>query len=265
MPNRPALLSSSLALAALMAACSSVPRPPYAVEAGSGIARAYDPQDALRVAARMEMIAPSVAAILGVELHPPVQVYAIRRDLGASSGKTVFLAGGDGWVHEAILLGSNAKPYEVWTLAHEFVHWYAKGPWNTLPLILEEGLCNFVAERFDVYTARTFHGDVYSILERGGFDPRPLFRYTRAEHPDAGSLEMQRLYGLGYLLVARIGIGGLRELCEEATRAGLERVPASWAFERAGLDPDDYRSWLAAIEESYGPFEALAIGPTLDR
>lgn len=80
------------------------------------------------------------------------------------------------------------------------------------------------------------------------------------------SVSDPRLYGIGYLTVARVvervGLPGLYALCRRADEEGLERVPGAWLLQAGELSrsPDQ---WLAVIVERVGRNELTALGHSL--
>jgi len=75
-----------------------------------------------------------------------------------------------------------------------------------------------------------------------------------------------RLYGIGYLTVARaierVGLDGLYDLCRRASGQGLGRVPGAWLLEAAELsrEPDH---WRMVIVSRIGRNELKALGHSL--
>lgn len=179
-------------------------------------------------------------------------------------------------------------------LAHEIVHLLLGDAWETLPPILEEGLCDHVAY--------AIVGDPRSMLRAwrlleaagsfGGIDATLEFRLPRTEERRARSqseklrlgadkvvvtslvstLELDDgevfkrstvdsnsgLYGVGYFVIDRIvdrhGYEGLHDLAKRARAAGMPSIPSAWILEAAELR-DDEDSLRAAVGASFLPHE----------
>jgi len=80
------------------------------------------------------------------------------------------------------------------------------------------------------------------------------------------SVSDPRLYGIGYLTVARaverVGIAGLYSLCQRAEETGRERVPGSWLLEAGALSRDP-EQWQQIIVDRVGRTELTALGHSL--
>jgi hypothetical protein len=66
----------------------------------------------------------------------------------------------------------------------------------------------------------------------------------------ADPLQQHVAYDLGYMVVWRIGLTRLRELCAEARSEGLKRIPPDVLCREARLDPRAPVSWIAALVET---------------
>jgi hypothetical protein len=164
--------------------------------------------------------------------------------------------------------GGGSRPA---VLAHELVHAWLGKEWDTLPIVVEEALCEVVAEaadpaerptrrlravlyfetafkggfRFDaqgypieprrlsvagspsIFLVETFHGTAKMKIDRAGIpsvvemlelDGKELLTYR-----DLGQQNLMR--EVGYVIVSRIPIDGLLDLCLRAREEGLARVP----------------------------------------
>lgn len=162
------------------------------------------------------------------------------------------------------------------TLAHELTHFSLGPEWGALPAVLEEGLCNWVATRaapgiapedrlcVALCVARLMGGEaaVEVVLEEHLLDVK-LHRSAvcegLAEVPEMlalGRFELwssrwseraDELYALGHLLVQRIGVTRLHQLCIAARERGLELIPASEVLAAAGLPLDRPELWWASV------------------
>jgi hypothetical protein len=75
-----------------------------------------------------------------------------------------------------------------------------------------------------------------------------------------------RLYGIGYLTVARaierVGLDGLYGLCQRAIEEGLGRVPGAWLLKAADLSREP-EHWRQVIVSRVGRNELKALGHSL--
>jgi len=80
------------------------------------------------------------------------------------------------------------------------------------------------------------------------------------------SVSDPRLYGIGYLTVARaverVGIAGLYSLCQRAKDTGRSTVPGGWLLE-AGAMSSDPEEWQQVIVDRVGRNELTALGHSL--
>lgn len=186
---------------------------------------------------------------------------------------------------EIVIASDTPEPYRsaervLATLTHELAHYLLAPEWRTLPAVLEEGLCKWAgrraapstsaADRFStaIQVGRLVGGESAVAIERGQ-DPNSLILTVRrsfsaadgrlSELPEMlrlrhGELLRSRwsedpadLYALGDVLVQRIGVARLHELCLEAREEGLELVPASRVLDAAGLPLDRPDLWRAQV------------------
>lgn len=197
-----------------------------------------------------------------------------------------------------IHLQEAAAPELSYALAHELVHSLLGEEWSTLPAVAEEGLADWIQEqlhpaarpmlradhlakassafgglRFGVFMTwspwggrrvATFSLPGGAPSNVGELDPATALENRAAAprgsifQPYRVSVSDSRLYGLGYLVVARIaerrGLLGLRRLCLRARDEGLEQVPASWLLAAAELQ-GEREDWRSAILERFGDGE----------
>lgn len=291
-------------LLALAPACLVAP-PQVKVKAQMGVVRADSPHAAQRVAGLLDKLAPQVHALLPDTRRAPVEVW-VQRQLAiyshweVSAEVPAFTIEGVGRIHML-----EASPRELSAaLGHELVHALLGESWEPLPAVAEEGLADWVQEQLNPELASSLRADhlakasaAFDGLALGLWMParsgtRQVARFTflgrpedseplpppsvaiRSSGDDGGSfwkpyqvsVSDPRLYGLGYLLVARIverhGVAGLHSLCLRATREGHSEVPSEWLLEQAGLN-DDASAWRAAIAARFGSTELMALGRTL--
>lgn len=94
----------------------------------------------------------------------------------------------------------------------------------------------------------------------GDLSPLDVFEVEAGlSSTDLSTDEKKVLYGLSFLLVERIvaacGFEGLHRLCTSAREDGLEKVPAEWLLQAAGLGMAHPAAWHAAIHHGIGDRE----------
>lgn len=279
--------------------------PPVLVRAQMGLVRADSPSAAENVALLIDQLAPQVHALLPDTRGAPLEVW-VQRELGiyrhwdVDPGVPAFTIEGLCRIH---LQESGPRELSA-ALGHELVHALLGESWETLPAVVEEGLADWVQERLHPDLAASLRADhlakasaAFGGLDLGVWlpgpaDGEPFLRFTFLAPPPGSaalgppsevlarrggeggafwapyqvSVSDPRLYGMGYLVAARIverhGMAALHELCLRAGREGLAQVPSAWLLERADLD-DDPRRWHAAVAARFGPMELAALGRTL--
>lgn len=160
-----------LALALIVSAGCQVLPPPHAADAPPGLVRAGSPEEARRVAAMLERLAPAVlerlpgsrAQDLEVWVQESPAIYRFARSTYADADG--FYAADPRRIH----LRSAADDVER-TLAHELVHASLGRAWRSLPGTIEEGLCDAIsAELVPGGAARMRAGRISSAcLATGG-------------------------------------------------------------------------------------------------
>lgn len=287
MAPRPVL--QALLVPFAIAGCRAVP-PTHGSSAREGHVRAERPDDASRVAASLDELAPRVRALLPDTRERRVEVW-VQEDpvlyrfphFSYADADGLYVAGA-GRIH----LRRDAEHLDR-TLAHELVHASLGEAWRTLPGTLEEGVCDVASAalcpdaagslRAGRLAAAAFAtgGLVVELLApRHGAGPAPVRIALSADPPlEIDPLEVFRargglapsslsparkraLYGLAYLVVERIverrGWPGLHALVARAEADERERVPEAWLLDAAGLSCDR-ESWRRALAEALGPRE----------
>lgn len=289
---------------ALLPGCLVTP-PKVALHAERGLVRAESAVQARYVAKLLDDLAPRVQGLLPDTRSDPLEVW-VQSELAIYSHWQVerdvpaFTIEGGRRIHMR-----SADPRELSTaLGHELVHAMLGDSWSSLPAVAEEGLADWVQEQLHPDLASSLRADhlsktsaAFDGLQLGIWLPsasgqHQLAAFTFLGRPEGTpplgppstaiarrggcgsgmfqpyevSVSDPRLYGLGYLLVARIverhGMAELHALCLKASEFGLETVPSPWLLERAGLD-DDPASWRLAVAARFGRLEITALGRTL--
>jgi hypothetical protein len=81
----------------------------------------------------------------------------------------------------------------------------------------------------------------------------------RSYHAVKPAENRELLYAFGYLIVERIGVAKLRQMCATAHAAGRTKLDPAELLAAARLDPRDKRSWTGAIEALIGEPELEAL------
>jgi hypothetical protein len=215
-----------LLLAFGLSACRSTPG--FRVEAPAGVASAYDVRDAWALAVLGNYFAPKVCEVLGVEMAPPFVIEEVSGLDGA--GVDVKRDSADRIVSRRIVLGGAAMRVQANRIVvHELVHWYKADPWDRLPHVVEEGLAEYISLIF----APEFRDPrVAELAEcRANLTPERRERALAVNRHNKDLIpkdERTEIYAVGYEIVERLGIDGVRALCVKAREQGLELAPLEW-------------------------------------
>lgn len=242
---RAALVLALLALASC--ASTDFDRAPMARETGFGTVRGFAAEDVEEVARLVRDLAPRVQEILRPENAEPVRVVVLDTvaDPSAKAFTNEFVREGR-LVDRFIVVGSEGRHLRAFLVAHECVHWFADGPWDRLPLALEEGLADLIACQLDPVGREAKFYDLARVPPAKSFDEvEAALRVTRETWAGLTAAERERAYWVGYAVASRLGVGGLRELAEQAAAEGAPFVPVKRALARAGLGTN-LRAWNAA-------------------
>lgn len=274
--------------------------PPRAVESSYGVVRARSAEDANDASLALERLVPRVLATLPGAEERPIEVW-LQNELMIWQGSPFpdHVAGMAEYEHGRIYLRDEDAELEL-HLAHELVHLMLGPEWDTLPAVLEEGLCDHVAH--EVASDARSSLRVWRLLEAagafGGIDatlelrlPREGERRGRSEAHDVrlgvrdrsvvaldqmlaldDSAVFRRstddagggLYGVGYFVIGRIverhGYEGVLELCRDAQREGKKRVGFEAILAAAELTTDP-ESLRRAASAALSPHDLPAIAP----
>lgn len=284
-------------LLAAFTACAA-PRPPdlrHAVDTTWGTVRAARRDDAVEIGLVLERVAPRVAASIPNRAAAALDIRLVP-DMGRDhwGGATITTTEGR-WI-ELPEDGRDASAQAI--LAHELVHYWLGGEWQALPPVLEEGLAIHLAHKAVPEAAPRERGELALVLgtlldgsvtfegpgvARGAAGPTltaSKARYTLHARIDVRELPPLRdtftvaaddlarsaapgvravLDALGYVVVERIGVARLHQLCVQAGLLGHERIPADWIWSAARIDPDEPVSLERAVREMLGTPEVRAL------
>jgi hypothetical protein len=276
------------ALLACLAGCALDAPRPLPVEALGAPFRVHA-QDRATAESVLEHAQQALAAaqqLPGMRARAQIDIRVGASAGAAPAGSTRWL-GDPGRREQAwIELALGSDPDELaFLLGHELSHALFDETWQTLPQIVEEGLADHAGEvaspacgarRRLIHAIRlcSWTGPGLEVREPGRA-PRTIFARLEPESlPEpARMLELdgrsyhdvkpaenrELLYAFGYLIVERIGVARLRELCVEARAAGKQKLAPAELLEAARLDPREKRSWTAAIEALVGAKELEAL------
>jgi hypothetical protein len=201
----------------------------------------------------------------------PVRVHLtperlFRADL---AGVTLRRTGGDTWI--AVRSDVQNVPGSI---AHELVHACFGEIHDYLPTVLEEGLCELLAERIfpderetqsrlmlaaagylDRFTVHVMGGNAKEGLKFLVGDVAPIeevLTHTWRDHLEAGDRTRQNNYGFGWVLARVIGFDGLVALVHKCRAEGLDVVPVPWILAAAGLDPLNQENLGIAFARAMG-------------
>ncbi|HEX6882312.1 MAG TPA: hypothetical protein VF530_02965 [Planctomycetota bacterium] len=158
---------------------------------------------------------PELETQFGVRCGP-LTIKVDLSDPGESRGGSTSSSG--------ITLFHRALAWLPGVLAHELAHWllhWRKGSWNTLPIVIEEGLAMVAFHRFSATDPPS--------ASLGDCDIAGVLRLTHEEynkHPDVRSVT-----SCGVAIAQDLGLERLRELCRRAHQDGLETLPVDWVLE----------------------------------
>ncbi|MFO1010544.1 MAG: hypothetical protein U1F29_10825 [Planctomycetota bacterium] len=235
-----------------LASCASTEfdRAPLTCDTGFGTVRGFAAEDVEEVGRLVRDLAPRVREILRPERAEPVRVVVLDTpaDPNAKAFTHEFVREGH-LVDRFIVVGSAGRHLRAFLVAHECVHWLADGPWDRLPLALEEGLADLIACQLDPVGRAAKLYDLAHVPPRASFEEIEVaLRVTRETWAGLTAAERERAYWVGYVVASRLGVEGLRELCVEAQAEGLRTVPIERVLALAGLGTD-MRAWNAALRD----------------
>ena len=267
--------------------------PPVSVYADVGIARAHDEPSARRVAGWMNELVPAIRGAVPGTIDEEPDVWVQRKLRMDAFRKIPESVNGIAFSNHRILLRAS-DTHQRETLCHELVHHLLDEPWETLPTVIEEGLCEKVAEQFASDDPVEFRARrlVAALHAFGGLSGSLSLRVKPRTAPEimlgmpfqaepredrgvsaAESLTLRGGYGdiasgklnathyaLGYWLVDRIhersGYGGLHRLAERAFADDLEIIPIEQVLRLANV-PRDPEAWRPFLLERFDEDEVL--------
>lgn len=190
-----------------------------------------------RVSAELLELVPRVRATLGVWCGPVPHVVLLRGELPGMVAAECIRG-------EQIRVGRAVREdpqEERSTLAHELVHWFASGPWASLPTGVEEGLAQVVADELvpeHATAERTSRAILLQLAARGDLGPIDVDRaLLDGSHgwEDSPPLMAGLAGALGHAIVQRVGRERLRTLCERARAEGHKVLDLDRLYAAAGV------------------------------
>ncbi len=247
---------------------------------------AADQAHAERVLANAERGLAAAQQLPGMRTRARIEIRVASAGGAAASGSTRWL--GDparreqAWIELA--LGEDADE-QRFLLGHELAHALFDETWQVLPQIVEEGLADHAGEaaspacgaaRRLAHAIRLCSWTGPGLAIRGeGREPQTFYARLepdllptpermleldgRSYHDVKPPENRELLYAVGYLIVERIGVPRLREMCVAAHAAGQQKLAPAQLLEAARLDPRAPRSWTSAIEALVGEPELAAL------
>jgi len=247
---------------------------------------AQDAQTAERVLENAEQGLAAAQRLPGMRTRKAIDIRVASAGGAAATGSTRWLGDParreEAWIELA--LGDDADE-QRFLLGHELAHALFDETWQLLPQIVEEGLADHAGEAASpacgasrrlahVIRLCSWTGPGLSIREPGReaetlfarLEPESLPEPARMLELDGRSYHdvkpaenRELLYAFGYLIVERIGVAQLREMCVAAHAAKRSKLAPQELLEAARLDPRDKRSWTSAIEALVGEPELAAL------
>ncbi|HUR28794.1 MAG TPA: hypothetical protein VM509_11450 [Planctomycetota bacterium] len=217
---------ASLCLAGLAFVGCATP-PEFESRVAFGSARSDDLELAVQLAQTGNELAPRICELLHVEPAP----FVIWHVPDVPAAEFLVERGPTGQIlSRRIDIGDvGARRQMRFLIGHELVHWYARGVWDRLPHAVEEGLADELGLRFSE-DLRLLRGTELAVA-LASVTPERRARVLAVNERSwkSASAELRfDAYAVGFEMVQRIGVDGLRALCERAEDEGLERVPVAW-------------------------------------
>lgn len=145
-------------------------------------------------------------------------------------------------------------------VTHEIAHMlmrHQESDWNTLPIVLEEGLCYLLEYGMNGYERVTFRGSLPDPVAEE-LVTMSLTEFNAQEDDASLSAVFMSMY-----LSASLGLAGLQELALEAERAGHATIPADAILEALRLAEDHRGIDASATDDAWSVdplFGAVAHG-----
>lgn len=180
----------------------------------------------------IRVVAPSEPLRAKVEAAAVLVVPALEAEFGVGRGRltiTVDLSNpgesrGASTSSSGITLYEKALSWVPGVLAHEAVHWllhWRESYWNTLPIVIEEGLAQEAFHRFSETEPPRFSLDECNIATVLGIS-----------HEGYNALPDKRVATYcGAAIAQALGREQLRDLCRRAQAKGFPTIPADWVLE----------------------------------
>lgn len=167
-------------------------------------------------------VLPEISRALDVPVTAPVFVAMMPECHSAQAKRANAIANSYG------VIVYDASPEKLaGHIGHELVHTLARyrvSSWNTLPIVLEEGLCTLVGHGLS--------GAKQVVIE--GYFPRPAIeQYLSTKLGDLHALEGEPLdaaYLAATYMAAVLGFSKLQELTQRAHAAGHATIPTPWVL-----------------------------------
>ncbi len=282
-------------LFSMLSGCAA-PRPRVFVESSSGIVRADNEVLARQVGAWLDELLPAVQSCIpySLELRPEVWVQEKLR-LYRNQDLPDEVYGFNASIGNRIHVREDAENLKL-TLAHEIVHAVLDPSWETLPGVLEEGLCEWTSLRVvsqgraGERAKRLFQSALYlgelsgkirvSYQDAFGFSLRADSSVTLSTRDEDALPPKEALalsggfadlvsgdlsgvhYAFGHWVVSRIernvSLTGLHRLCQEARERGQELIPVQEILRASRLEVP-VSDWQDRVLDEVGDVELCHI------
>lgn len=229
----PCVRRASLLLLSLFAGCRAdeFERAPIEARHAWGVVRGYTAEDVEEVGRAAEELGPRVEAWMRPDRTRPLRIVVVPHRPEDRAVATT--------VENVSPLTSNVTPRFIvlrvdppgprrYLLAHELVHWNSVGVWQRLPIAVEEGMADMIADRVEPELGLVREAFLGRLGEPREEDVREMLAVPRGEER---KLELRRhdmLYLVGRNIAHRIGVDGLRAWCEDAEKRHRVSIPNEW-------------------------------------
>jgi len=219
--------------------------PPCVVERDGILVRAEYVEEAERLVGDFAELDRRVRDLLGVQDPPTPEVWLLEVELEGSTTGTCI------WVPPAVCLEKGQHENRQ-AVVHELAHHYLRRWPARLPAVVDEGFADLlggmardqlgeVRDRYAYVLRRTRVTSIHHVLELSSQEFREI-------SDPRGTVAIR---SVGFALADRIGVEGLRQMCQRAKALDLEQVPEEW------LEP----TWAEVASRS---FQQKEIPPGLE-
>lgn len=229
---------AALLLATLLLGSCTTPGDslPFEERGRDWLVRANCAEDADTVAELVVRLAPAVRMILDAGACSVTVL--ISRDSTPTGTCGQVLPNG------VILLDGVPGPQLETILAHELAHRFlmTDDVWDQLPGNVEEGLADLVAGTVVRRSALALEFSHHSALPEDGsleFARSAIRALLTEDLYEEDNTNARRMRAIGFVIARRLGVDGLRSLCERSQHRENDKIPADWLLDACGFGETD--------------------------